>query len=970
MASEPRAVRSGETTSASPPSRITEPQKTESPHQRVFSKFLGSSREVEVPEVSSSSGRPESGRSRVASRRSSSGRSPSRLPISPTAKVSAEPSRSARGTQDSRGAEGPVEEREEGPRSGSDTVGERLGIESSGSQDVEERPAERSPLASRMSSKHPSRTPSASASRATSPDSSRLTSARSSGRLAVSPTMIPTAGVATLDRKMSLTESSADVTGFVSALPSASMMSEDARAVRQANLWALLNRAEANAATAAASLSLVRERLSEELSTGTGSERTLNGSPETTRIGKSGVGRGSGKKGSSARMSAEVVKVRRVDEGVARASSAPVPLAEFRFVGGLEDEDMVRIGEPGTVELSSEFSGSSMGVSGLAEREDRAGVNRRSPGERERDVRKRMKKLSLRTHPLEKSETVESERLQSGFKEAVGDEVARNEAGTERKTERSAFEPSAATMGSLLASQQGREESDVPSTKAGAGKSLDLARLSLESPTGSIFRVRDALKSASSPVETRNPSGAEVPRLSLPGGFTSPASASPQTGRSSARGTGPKSYRSRANRVLSTERSVEARKSLEAQFRLLEEQKAESDRKRNEGSEVRKSLDERRAALVRRSQEGVAGFAGWLRGTSARANEGLATGSVGSGTGDGSILRVLTERLSRSTGGSEGDVAEALGDVGGVLTSEPAELAEGGVKGRVELIESELPGGLNAADGHDVSRAVSEARSAEALKESGMVPDKRRPAELPRGTPDVADLGLKVRAPAESLPKPSAREPSSVDSLKLSVEYARLFIDPLAASPELQTDPGNLKSSSESVSRSADALLSGSVERVERSERKEIDWGSLDSDSPVRRTEFPSDSESSGPLGGTFRAERNTLPEKKAVDWGTLLTGVGLDVSSDVSRLDDSIESRGEAEPTAAKAVQNQEGLGEQQGSSLWGDEGHVSKWDRRWSPESMHADVMHPEVDENEGRGGADKLFSKEDLENGKNTP
>lgn len=74
-------------------------------------------------------------------------------------------------------------------------------------------------------------------------------------------------------------------------------------------------------------------------------------------------------------------------------------------------------------------------------------------------------------------------------------------------------------------------------------------------------------------------------------------------------------------------------------------------------------------------------------------------------------------------------------------------------------------------------------------------------------------------------------------------------------------------------------------------------------------------------------------------------------MSCEVSRLDNSVDSRGGAEPQSAKAVRNEEGLEEQRGSSLWMDEGHA-KWDRRWSPETMHADVMRLEADENEGRG------------------
>ncbi|GAQ81332.1 hypothetical protein KFL_000770250 [Klebsormidium nitens] len=966
--SEPGAVRSGETISAGPPDWIPEPRKTESPHRRGSSEIPDPRWEIEAPAVSSSSGRPESGRSQLGGRYLSFGRPASKESTSPTADIPVETVDSARSTQDSMSAETPSGGVKDGSRRRSSSVEKRAGSASPGSQDVGETPAKQNPLGSRTTSTRSSRTTSAKPSRLTSPDSSRLTSARSSGRLAVSPTMISSGGVANLESDF---QPGADVTGFVSALPSASMTSEDARAVRQANLWALLNRAEANAATAAASLSLVRERLSEELSARTGPERNPNGSPTRTQMVKSGVGRGSKEKSGSARMSAEVGMVGRAEGAVARASSAPVPLAEFRFEGGLEDEDMVRIGEPSAVELGSEPSGTRMGGLEMADRENLANasemssgqlgsMNARSSGEGKTDVRTRTKKFSLRTHPLERFEAVGSDRLETVGGAAAGERGA-DEAETETTAEWTKAERAGANTGSLSSSQI-KEKSDAWARESRAKESADLPRLSLESPRGSVFRVLDALKSASSPVETRSLSKVGVPRLDLPGEFTSPVSLSPRTERSSGRSTGLKSYRTRGSRVL-TERSVEARRSLEVQFRLLEEQKAESDRKRNEGSEVRKSLEERRAALVRRSQEGVAGFAGGLGGL-VSGNESFATGSGGLVSGGGSILRVLSERLSRSTEGSEGDVAEARSDVSGVMTSEAADRKSDGngatsYVGSIELAVSE---------GRGSSRAKSEARSEDASNENDRKSDKRRTPELPRGILDDAARGLDVRASTESVSEARASEQGSVPPLNVPAGPLRLSAGPPIDSAELRGNPSNPMSVRESSSRPADALRT-SVE----TERKEIDWGSLDSDSPVRRTEFPSDSESSGRLGGGAGAERNPFQEKKAVDWGTLLTGDGLDLSSDVSRLDDSMESRGGAgtepdsagvEPDSAEAVRNGEGSEEQGGSSLWGDEGHVSKWDRRWSPESMHADVMHLEAEEKEERGGGEGLWKE--LDNG----
>jgi hypothetical protein len=774
-----------------------------------------------------------------------------------------------------------------------------------------------------------------------------------------------------------------DVNSFVSALPTASMTSEDARAVMQANLWALLNRAEENAATAAASLSLVRRSLSEGLlgaSTGwenqnldgrAASEKSSDGEAagrklrtadgtesdgplrvKRTEVGGQETAGGGGGISKSGRSSS--ASEGRPGSGKSRRwsfskrrSEVPVPVAEVRFAAGMEDADVVRIGETmsaldlGSEALAERNEGS---VTDFAERRERAETEVTSPEGSNLDVRKRAKKFSLRMHPLRIEDSLDRQessgsrspagsaerngpqrntvRLTGGYSPGSsgrssfqGYEWQDQRVGGNGSTRRSSYDGSASPVGNgvpristppiarspsissrtspetsprnLLpplnrpessgsgagsrspagsAERNGSQRKTVPLT---GGYSPGSSRRSSfqgyewqdqlvggngstrrSSFDGSASPVRNGVPRiptppiARSPLISRRTSPESSPRNLLPplnmaGGFSSPESSSPRPDQQS---TGPKSYRSTRGRVPLTERSTEARRSLELQFRLLEEQKAEADRKRIEerkNLDVRKSLEERRRAILRRSQEGF--------------------GALENG---GAVLLVLSERLSRSREGKVADVAEAQDGVAGRSgRSSPGPVqasAVGFEPAPSSRVSIEGNGGVGGNVGLNAGYAPQ-------LKESG--------EELGVGHSHSTDMGLYVRP------------------------------------------------------------LNVSIETVDRDlgERREIDWSTFDLESPPGLRDsaaaFPSDSESSGKR--TSGETSPLLADKRAVDWGALMER-GLEVSSDVSGLDDSLESRrGETTRGDATGVTRGDEEGER-----------ASKWDRRWNPDSMHVDV------------------------------
>jgi hypothetical protein len=797
-----------------------------------------------------------------------------------------------------------------------------------------------------------------------------------------------------------------DVISFVSALPTTSMTSEDARAVMQANLWALLNRAEENAATAAASLSLVRRSLSEgllgaspgwknqvfgnqvldgrvasEIPDGEAAERKLRTADGTESDRPSSVTRPqvggqetAGSKGgvSKSGRSSSASEGRPPSAGSGRSrrwsfskrrSEATVLVAESR----LEDADVVRIGETSALDLGSEEGVVTDSTVRTDQRTETEVPDWANPDGSNSEVRKRAKKFSLRMHPLRIEDSLDPPEG-SGSRSPAGS-AERN--GTQRKTVRltGGFSPGSSGRSSF----QGYEwqdqlvggngsarrfsfdgsaspvDSGVPRvpTPPIAHSPLISSRASPEtsprnllpplnrpessgsgsgsrSPAGSAERNemqqktvrltgsyspgnsgrssfqsyewqdqlvggnsstrRSSFDGSASPVcngvppiltppvargtlISRRTSPESSPRNLLPplnvaGGFSSPESSSPRPDQHSGRSTGPKSYRSTRGRVLLTERSTEARRSLELQFRLLEEQKAEADRKRIEEQknlDVRKSLEERRRAILRRSQEGF--------------------GALENG---GVVLRVLSERLSRSREGKVADVVEAEDDVAGqsglsspgpVQASAVGKADEGSEPAPSSRVLGQGRGGVGDKVGLDAGYAPQ-------VKENG--------EELGLGhSRDLADLGLS----------------ESVRPANASIET-------------VERDPG---------------------------ERKEIDWSTFDLDSPPGLCDsaaaFPSDSESSekrtsGELGTSPSVAGGA--SERAVDWGALMER-GLEVSSDVSGLDDSLESRaGEVGETTR---------GDATGVPRGDEEGEkMSKWDRRWNPDSMHVDFRRSE--------------------------